>query len=68
MKAPKIYTSRDAAKAHEQAEAQRQHRHAVKEARAKVRKWERKVARYGGYVHRLTLLRMQQALAKLLEG
>ena len=63
--AAKIYTSRDAAREREADFANRIHRIAVSEARTKVRRWERKVARYGGAVHVETLERMRAKLAAL---
>ena len=59
----RIYTSRDAAKARDLAEYKAERRAAIKEARASVRKWERKVDRFGGAVHIETLGRMRQRLA-----
>ena len=63
-----IYTSRDAAKARAQAEAKREHRLAVKEARAKVKHWEAKFKMFSGPVQAETLNRMRENLAKLLES
>lgn len=48
------------------AEANRDHARAVKEARAKVARWKRKVARFGGDIQRETLARMEANLARLL--
>lgn len=63
--AAKIYTSRDAARAREADFANRIHRNAVREARAKVRRWERKAAKFGGAIHIETLARMKAKLAAL---
>lgn len=61
----KIKTLWDARNERIQAEAQQDHRRELKEARAKVRHWERNFAKYGGQVQLETLERMRANLAKL---
>lgn len=61
----KIFTLNDAREERILAELNRDHHRAVKEARAKVRRWKQKVRQFGGDIHRETLARMEAALAKL---
>ena len=61
----RIHTLHDARQAKAQADAQREHQRQVKSARAKVRRWERKVQQYGGSVHQETLARMRAVIAAL---
>ena len=61
----KIVTLNDARQAKAQADAQREYLRQVKHARAKVRRWERKVQQYGGSIHQETLARMRANLAAL---
>jgi hypothetical protein len=61
----RIFTLRDAREERLLAELNREHRRAVKEAKAKVRRWRAKVRQFGGDIHRETLARMEANLAKL---
>lgn len=60
-----IFTLHDAREERMLAEANREHRRALIEARAAVRKWERKVRQFGGEVHIETLARMRELLARI---
>lgn len=60
-----IFTLHDAREERLLAEARREHRRALTEARAAVRKWERKVRQFGGEVHAETLARMRARLAQI---
>jgi hypothetical protein len=61
----KIFTARDARDTRHQSEAKREHRLAVRQARAKVKRWEGKVAQFGGDVQNATLARMRGRLVEL---
>lgn len=61
----RIITSNDLFRAHVQAEAQADHRFALREAKKKVKHWERRFKQFGGDVHRETLDRMRAKLVAL---
>ena len=60
-----IRTVRDAALENRRAKEARDRRLAIRVARAKVRRWERLAAKFGGAVHQETLARFQARLADL---
>jgi len=61
----RIFTLHDAREERLLAELEREHQRALVEARKKVLHWERKVAKFGGEIHRETLARMDANLAAL---
>ena len=61
----KVFTLRDAREEKLLMNARAEHCSALREARAKVAHWEKKVALYGGEIQRETLARMRANLAKL---
>jgi hypothetical protein len=63
----KIFTLHDAREERLLREWKRDHQRELVAARKKVLHWERKVAKYGGEIHRETLARMDAEL-KRLEG
>lgn len=60
-----IRTAYSASREKYDAELTSEYRRDLREARAKVRRWERKVAMFGGEIHRATLLKMQARLAAI---
>lgn len=60
-----IFTRNDAREEKMLNDMRREHVNAVKEARAKVRKWEWKVTKFGGEVQIETLARMRANLEAL---
>lgn len=61
----KIYTLCDARREKHDAEMAREHRAAVREARAKVSHWKQRVAQFGGEVQQRTLAKFEAQLASL---
>lgn len=60
-----MFTRNDAREEKILATLNREHASAVREAKAKVRHWERKVEQFGGEIHRETLARMRANLEAL---